>query len=264
MNIAFTALTLISLVILTATTPATAFPTMIEGVRNAILLILKLTAIYAVWLSVLRMMQATGLDQKLSRGLRPIVRRLFKHESDEAYKWISINLASNMLGMGGAATPAGINAMNAMCPHDEKATDNMILLLVINATSIQLIPAAVIALRATAGSENAASIFVPTLISTFFSTLIGVILCKLFSKHVKEPDSSAQKMATVPSHSFCSTNFKKNHIARSKTLTKDKTYTDEIKQGTSRTKHSSYTKNKHINTANGDLHKQIAKASQGK
>lgn len=182
MNIAFTALTLVSLVIMIISSPATAFPTMIEGVRNAILLILKLTAIYSVWLSVLKMMQASGLDKILSRGLKPLIRRLFKHESDEAYKWISINLASNMLGMGGAATPAGINAMNAMYRQDGKASDNMILLLIINATSIQLIPATVIAIRATAGSANASSIFLPTLISTFVSTLSGIMLCKIFAK----------------------------------------------------------------------------------
>ena len=180
MNIAFTALTLISLVLLTINSPATAFPTMIEGVRNAILLILKLTAIYAVWLSVLKMMQATQLDKKLSKALNPIIRKLFKNESEDAYKWISINLASNMLGMGGATTPAGIKAMNAMCLEQGKATDNMLLLLVINATSIQIIPATVIALRATAGSSAPSAIFVPTIIATFCSTLIGTILCKLF------------------------------------------------------------------------------------
>lgn len=183
MNIVFTALTLISMVILITVSPATVFPTMIEGVRNAIQLIIKLTAIYAVWLSVLKMMEATGLDKKLSNGLKPIIRRLFKGENDEAYQWISVNLASNMLGMGGASTPAGIKAMNAMCKEEGKATDNMLLLLVINATSIQIIPATVIALRATAGSENAASIFLPTLIATFLSTVISYVLCKLFSKH---------------------------------------------------------------------------------
>ncbi|MEG2540908.1 MAG: hypothetical protein RSB59_03950 [Clostridia bacterium] len=188
MNIVFTALTLISLVILTATQPSTAFPTMIEGVRNAILLILKLTAIYAVWLSVLKMMQATELDKKLSNGLKPIIKRIFKHENDEAYKWISINLASNMLGMGGATTPAGIKAMNAMYRDDNRASDNMLMLLVINATSIQLIPATVIALRATAGSADAASIFLPTLISSGIATLLGCVLCKLFSK--KEGNST--------------------------------------------------------------------------
>ena len=182
MNIAFTALTLISLVMLTYTAPATAFPTMLEGVLSAITLIVKLAAIYAVWLSVLKMMQATGLDKKLSKLLHPLIKRLFKGESEETYNWISVNLAGNMLGMGGVATPAGIKAMKSMATEEQTvANPNMILLLIINATSIQLIPATVIAMRATAGSADASSIFLPTLISTSISTICGVILCKVFA-----------------------------------------------------------------------------------
>ena len=182
MNVAFTALTLISLVLLTIVSPATAFPTMLQGVMNAITLILKLCAIYSVWLSVLKMMQATALDQKLSKLLRPIIKRLFKNESEETYGWISVNLAGNMLGMGGVATPAGIKAMQSMASENQTvASNNMILLLIINATSIQLIPATVIAIRATAGSADASSVFLPTLISTAVSTISGVILCKVFS-----------------------------------------------------------------------------------
>lgn len=182
MNIVFTALTLISIVMLTIASPATAFPTMLQGVMNAITLIFKLAAIYAVWLSVLKMMQATALDKKLSKLLRPLIKRLFKKESDETYGWISINLAANMLGMGGVATPAGIKAMQSMSLDGQTvASPNMILLLIINATSIQLIPATVIAIRATAGSADASSIFLPTLISTAISTISGIILCKVFS-----------------------------------------------------------------------------------
>jgi len=182
MNIAFTALTLIYIVLLTFTSPATAFPTMLQGVMNAITLAVKLAAIYAVWLSVLKMMQASELDKKLSKLLRPLIKRLFKKESDETYGWISINLAANMLGMGGVATPAGINAMRSMSVEGQTvASPNMILLLIINATSIQLIPATVIAMRATAGSADASSIFLPTLISTAVSTLSGIILCKVFA-----------------------------------------------------------------------------------
>ena len=179
MNTAFAALTLLSLVMMTFAAPAEALPTMISGVTNAIVLILKLTAIYAVWLSVLRMMEATGLDRKLSRALRPVIRRLFKGESEKSYDYISVNLASNMLGMGGATTPAAINAMASMCREEGKATDNMLMLLVINATSIQIVPATVIALRAAAGSSNAASIFFPTLIATSCATAIGMILTRL-------------------------------------------------------------------------------------
>lgn len=182
MNIAFLALTLISLVMMTIFAPQDAFPTMLKGVLNAITLIVKFAAIYTVWLSVLKMMQETGIDKKLSHLLRPVIKKLFKNESDETYDWIAINFAGNMLGMGGVATPAGINAMSCMAKEDQTvASNNMILLLVINATSLQLIPATVIAIRATAGSANAADIFLPTLISTSVSTLSGIILCKVLA-----------------------------------------------------------------------------------
>lgn len=198
MNVAFTALTLISLVMLTYLSPATAFPTMLQGVMSAISLIVKLTAIYAVWLSVLKMMQATGLDKKLSKLLRPVIKRLFKGESDETYGWISVNLAGNMLGMGGVATPAGIKAMQSMATADQTvASPNMILLLIINATSIQIIPATVIAMRATAGSADAASIMLPTLISTTVSTLSGIILCKVFALTDKKSKNGKNNGLTV-------------------------------------------------------------------
>ena len=179
MNVAFAALTLLSLVMMTFAAPADMLPSMISGVSGAIVLILKLTAVYAVWLSVLKMAEATGLDRKLSRALRPVIRRLFKGESEKSYDYISVNLASNMLGMGGATTPAAINAMASMCREEGKATDNMLMLLVINATSIQIVPATVIALRAAAGSANAASVFLPTLIATSCATAAGMILARL-------------------------------------------------------------------------------------
>ena len=177
MNIVFTVLLLGASICMLISNPTEIFPAMIDGVGGAINLLLKLTAIYSIWLSLLK----TGLDQKLSRLLHPIVKGLFKGESDDAYKWISINLASNMLGMGGASTPAGIKAMEKMQKGD-KATANMDLLVIINATSIQLIPATVIALRASAGSDNPSSIILPTLISSTIATVMGVILCKVFSK----------------------------------------------------------------------------------
>ena len=163
------------------TNPTDIFPSMIEGVSGAINLVVKLIAIYSIWLSVLKMAEETQLDKKLSRLLKPVVKKLFKGENDDAYKWISINLASNMLGMGGASTPAGIKAMENMQKGD-KATNNMDLLVVINATSIQLIPATIIALRASWNSANPSSIILPTLISSTIATMVGVILCKVFSK----------------------------------------------------------------------------------
>lgn len=180
MNIAFTLITVLSVVVLIATSPENAFPAMIDGVQGAVALALKLIAVYAVWLSVLKIAEKSGLNRKLSRGLRPAIKRIFKNEKDDAYDVISVNLASNMLGMGGAATPAGISAMSLMQDGSEYATDNMIMLLVINATSIQLIPATVVALRASANSADAGDIILPTLISSTVATISGMILCKVF------------------------------------------------------------------------------------
>ena len=181
MNVAFLIISAISVVLMIVRAPEAAFPTMIDGVTHAIELSIKLCAIYAVWLSVLKMVEATSLDKKLSKLLRPIVRKIFKNESDEAYDYISINLAANMFGMGGVATPAGIKAMSAMSDGSDRASDNMIMLLVINATSIQLIPATVIAMRAGANSQSPSDIILSTLISSGIATLVGAIMCKVLS-----------------------------------------------------------------------------------
>lgn len=189
MSIAFLTITFASLVAIIIHSPEAAFPAMIDGVGQAITLIIKLAAIYAVWLSVLDMAQKTKLDKKISKLLKPLTRKIFKNESEESYEWICINLSANMLGMGGVATPAGIKAMAAMEDGSQKATDNMIMLLVINATSIQLIPATVVAMRASSGSQNASDIILPTLISSGIATLCGMIICKVLSLK-KQPDKN--------------------------------------------------------------------------
>ena len=204
MNIVFTLLFISSCIYMLVTNPTDIFPSMIEGVSGAINLVIKLIAIYSIWLSVLKMAEQTQLDKKLSRLLKPVVKKLFKGENDDAYKWISINLASNMLGMGGASTPAGIKAMENMQKGD-KATNNMDLLVVINATSIQLIPATIIALRASWNSANPSSIILPTLISSTIATVVGVILCKAFSK-----DNSCVYQMTLPTQSFEAKTKKQN------------------------------------------------------
>lgn len=200
MNIAFLLITFASIVAMIIKSPESAFPTMIDGVGQAIALIIKLTAIYAVWLSVLDMATKTKLDKKLSKLLKPIARKIFKNESEEAYDWICINLSANMLSMGGVATPAGIKAMHAMENGSIRATDNMIMLLVINATSIQLIPATVVAMRASHGSQSASDIIIPTLISSGIATLCGMIICKVLS--LKKPDNKSTYKDTTPTLSL--------------------------------------------------------------
>ncbi len=182
MNIIFAIIIFVSLTIITIVSPESALAVMLEGARGGIDLSLKLLAIYAVWLSVLKIMERTKLDKKLSSLFSPITKKFFKGESEKTQSIISLNLAANMLGMGGAATPLGIRAMEAMDDKSGKATDNMIMLMIISATSIQILPATIIALRSSAGSASSSDIILPSIIATSVTTLVGVLLVKVLSK----------------------------------------------------------------------------------
>ena len=104
---------------------------------------------------------------------------------------ICLNLSADMLGMGNAATPAGLRAMRTMADahgRDGRASDAMLLFLVLNTTSVQLLPTTMIALRAQAGAKNPADIVLPTLLATGAQTLTGIALCKIFAMRNKAHD----------------------------------------------------------------------------
>lgn len=172
----------VGLAVLAATNPEAGFSALTAGAENAIKLTIKLAAIYSVWLGVLELMKKSGIMEKIGKLFRPLTAALFKGENDKALDFISLNLASNMLGMGGAATPLGLAAMENLIDVDEKPSKNMVMFTVINASSIQLIPATVIALRAGAGSLSPSDILLPTIISTAITTVLGIILTKIFVK----------------------------------------------------------------------------------
>ncbi len=186
MNTIYVVMMIGSLLLVTITAPESALSIMLGGAKSAIGLSVSLCAIYTVWLSVLQVIDKTGMGKALSKAFRPLTKKLFKGESDLALEYITLNFSANLLGMGGAATPLGIKAMEYMQDGTERASDNMILFVVINATSIQLLPATIIGLRASKGSASASDIILPSLIATTFSTLIGVILCKVFSSKKAE------------------------------------------------------------------------------
>ena len=181
MNTMFFVMTVASLILVTVVSPDSAFSIMISGASNAISLALKLCAIYAIWLSVLDIMQKVGMSRALDRLFSPITKRLFKGEDEQTREFITLNFSANLLGMGSAATPLGIKAMEGMQDGSVKATDNMILFMVVNATSIQLLPATIIGLRSSYGSASASDIILPSLIATAVSTVCGVLLAKAFS-----------------------------------------------------------------------------------
>ncbi|MDR3264350.1 MAG: nucleoside recognition protein [Clostridiales bacterium] len=183
MNALFFLIIVISLGILTVVAPDSVLSIMIDGGKSALDLSLKMIAIYSVWLAVLKLVEKTELDKKITSLFEPIVSFLYKDENKKAKAYITMNMTANLLGMGSAATPLGIKAINTMNRDLDKdtATPNMIMFFVLNATSLQLIPATVIALRAAAGSAAPADILIPNIITSVVSALSGFAFVKIIS-----------------------------------------------------------------------------------
>lgn len=152
------------------------------GAMDAVQLCVRLAGGFALWSGMLAILERSGAMERLARLFKPLLSRLFPSVRDDARDAIAMNLTANMLGLGNAATPMGLEAMRRMgdASGSDSATDAMCMFLVINASSVQLFPTTVVALRAAAGSIAPASIVLPTLIATGISTLVGVLACLLF------------------------------------------------------------------------------------
>ncbi len=166
--------------------PSATFSSMLDASASAVELCISLCAIYAVWLGLLEILDQSGLSDKLAKVLRPIIKKLFKDSNEKTQKDIAINISANMLGLGNAATPYGIKAMKGLDDGSGIANQSMIMLMVLNATSIQLIPSTTIGLRAAAGSANAGDIILPTLIATLISCFTGIFLVFICGKIFKK------------------------------------------------------------------------------
>ncbi len=182
MNIFWTMMMLGSMLVLLITNPSAVLSEMLGASADALKLCIELCAVYAVWMGLIELVDASGLSEKLAKLLRPLIKKIFKIEDKETQKLIAINVSANMLGIGNAATPLGIKAMQALDDKSGKANFAMIMLIVVNATSIQLLPTTVIGLRASAGSANPADIIIPTLIVTFCTTVLGIFLVHQIDK----------------------------------------------------------------------------------
>ncbi|MDF2938633.1 MAG: nucleoside recognition protein, partial [Paenibacillaceae bacterium] len=146
-----------------------------------------LISIMVFWLGIMRIAEDAGLVKKLAKLLRPVVRLLFPSVPPDhpAMGYIMSNMSANILGLGNAATPMGIKAMQELQklnPQKEQATAAMCTLLAINTASITLIPTTIIAYRLSMGSVNAAEIVGTTLIATAIATVAAVLMDKWFQR----------------------------------------------------------------------------------
>ena len=176
---------MISLLALIFVEPNLIISTMIDQSKDVVSLCINLLAIYAVWLGILEIVEQSGLGEKLSKLLSPLIKKLFKINDNEQIKYISYNISSNLLGLGNAATPSGIKAVKCMEKDLKHTKFAMLMLLVVNSTGIQLLPTTIIGLRASAGSVSASDIIFPTIISSVITTVICVCLLFLYKKFKK-------------------------------------------------------------------------------
>ncbi|BCZ43982.1 spore maturation protein [Clostridium gelidum] len=160
----------------------------INSCGNTVTFAIELTGIMCFWCGVMKVAENSGLTEKISKLLKPILKRIFKEaaKDEKALGAIVMNLTANMMGLSNAATPFGIKAMEEMDrlnKDSETASNDMALFLVLNATCIQLVPSTIISIRAACNSANPGIIILPTLISTAAAAVVGVICCKILQRY---------------------------------------------------------------------------------
>ena len=161
----------------------------LEGAANAIQLGLNMAGVLCLWMGVMEVMQRAGLAEKLARVLRPVLRRLFPDfGSDQGgMDTIAANVSANLLGLGNAATPLGLEAARRMSRRTPGvAGDSLCMLVVCNTASIQLIPTTVAAVRMAAGCETPFDILPAVWITSILSVLAGITAAKICSKIWKD------------------------------------------------------------------------------
>lgn len=158
-----------------------------SGANQSVETIVGFLGVMCMWMGLMKIAEISGLIDIFSRFISPVTRVIFPRvkKDSPAHKAISMNIVANILGLGNAATPLGINAMeklNESNPDKKTATNEMCMLVVLNTASIQLIPSTLIALRSTFGSHNPSEIILPIWISSVITAIIAVSVTAFFAR----------------------------------------------------------------------------------
>lgn len=180
----------------------------ISSARDAVSLCITMLGVMGLWLGMMEIARASGLVGRLAKRLHPVLHFLFPHipEGHKSLEMIGINLISNMLGLGWAATPAGLKAMEALAELERErgtpeylldgtaegvkgqkkngrpASNEMCTFLVLNISSLQLIPVSIIAYRSQYGSADPSAVIGPGLAATMLSTAVAAVFCKVMDR----------------------------------------------------------------------------------
>ncbi len=153
---------------------------MLSGAEEAVQAAVAMAGGFAFFCGMTAILRRAGAVEALGRRLAPLLSHLLGPGlPPDALEPVLLNLSANLLGLGNAATPMGVEAARRMGRGSERAGNALCLFLVINSSSVQLLPATVIALRAAEGSVHPGSITLPALAATTISTAVGVIACKI-------------------------------------------------------------------------------------
>ena len=158
----------------------------LQGARAALELALAMTGSVMLWSGLMELLQNCGLAHSLSRALRPVLFRLFPtaRRKESLAEDLSYNLSANLLGLGNAATPAGVRAACELHRLDggEEASDELCRLVVLNTASVQLLPTTVAALRAAMGAEAPFDILPAVWFTSLLSVSAGLLSARMFAK----------------------------------------------------------------------------------
>ena len=171
----------------------------IEWAETAVELSLGLIGVMALWLGLMKIAEEAGIVRGMGLLMKPIMVRLFPEVPADhpAMGSIVANMAANFFGLGNAATPLGIKAMQELQDLNEnkdEASNAMVMFLAINTSSITLISSSIIAYRSAAGAANPADVIGPTIIATAVSTTVAIIACKVLEKL---PKYKREKLTTT-------------------------------------------------------------------
>lgn len=160
--------------------------------KSALDLVIQLFPVIALWLGVMKIASSSGLLEKISYKISPVLRFIFPEipAGHPALGYISSNIIANIFGLGNAATPFGLKAMESLQtlnPKKDEASRSMITFLVLNTSGLTLIPTTIISMRMLYKSVSPTEIIVPCILATTISTIVGLLLDRILhyrSKHV--------------------------------------------------------------------------------
>lgn len=159
--------------------------------KSSLDMILKIFPVMALWLGIMKIASESGLLKKITKIVTPLFSKMFPEipKNHEAIGYITSNMIANIFGLGNAATPFGLKAMQSLQeinPKKDTASRSMITFLVLNTSGLTIIPTTVISLRIMYGSSNPTGIVFPCIIATFLSTIAGLIMDYILAERSKK------------------------------------------------------------------------------